>query len=370
LPTARAARTAQVKQEKLRYIDPVAKEAMNATRTAFGADYEARLRAEAGAKPDKLSRRKHQISSLYHNAKMKARPRARSGLPGRGPGRPVQRSGALPPSLLHPALSAGPPPCQPLCLQLGPRLAAGPTARSPAPGATTWGCRGRAGAGDAGHAQPGHEDQGADSGQVWLVAPAGAQGPRCKFHSVQACGMGRGWLSRHSASACRDGVCKQRPAVRHHGAGGRLLRHLLYNGHSRGASTGASLTTPDLFSQSRAHRPCEAEAKGPGCKSNNAGSAPPWPPLCTCCSGPSACHAWSRQVYCTDTRAHVSLQTSTERLFNCDAKLPMADHWLPGRGTHAAPAPWQEGQPTQPQLLNPVWRHASLQPGTLRPHVW
>ena len=64
---------AQVNQEKLRYVNPAAREAMNATRTAFGADYEARLRAEAGAAPDKLSRRKHQISSLYHNAKMKAR---------------------------------------------------------------------------------------------------------------------------------------------------------------------------------------------------------------------------------------------------------------------------------------------------------
>ena len=216
LPTARAARTAQVKQEKLRYIDPVAKEATNATRTAFGADYEARLRAEAGAKPDKLSRRKHQISSLYHNAKMKARPPARPDLPGRGPGRSVQRSGATAPSLLHPAHTAGRP-CQPPCLHSGlPGLATGPTACTPAPGAPTGGCRGRAGAGDAGHAQPGHEDQGADAGQVWLVAPAAAQGPRCKFHSVQACGMSRGWLSRHSASACRDGVCKQRPAVRHH----------------------------------------------------------------------------------------------------------------------------------------------------------
>lgn len=63
----------QVNQEKLRYVNPAAREAMNATRTAFGADYEARLRAEAGAAPDKVSRRKHQISSLYHAAKMKAR---------------------------------------------------------------------------------------------------------------------------------------------------------------------------------------------------------------------------------------------------------------------------------------------------------
>ncbi|KAK9826164.1 hypothetical protein WJX81_002555 [Elliptochloris bilobata] len=61
----------EVDQEELRRVDPAAREAMNAARTAFGADYEARLRAEAGAAPDKLSRRKHQISSLYHSAKMK-----------------------------------------------------------------------------------------------------------------------------------------------------------------------------------------------------------------------------------------------------------------------------------------------------------
>lgn len=64
---------AQVNQEKLRYVNPAAREAMNATRTAFGADYEAKLRMEAGAAPDKLSRRKHQISSLYNTAKMKVR---------------------------------------------------------------------------------------------------------------------------------------------------------------------------------------------------------------------------------------------------------------------------------------------------------
>lgn len=63
----------QVKQEKLKHMDAGKKEAANAARTAFGADYEARLRAEAGAQPDKLSRRKHQISSLFHQAKMKVR---------------------------------------------------------------------------------------------------------------------------------------------------------------------------------------------------------------------------------------------------------------------------------------------------------
>ncbi|KAK9811484.1 hypothetical protein WJX72_004696 [[Myrmecia] bisecta] len=60
----------EIKQEKLTYIAPAAKEAMNATRTTFGPDYEAKLRGEAGPKPDKLSKRKHQISSLFHQAKL------------------------------------------------------------------------------------------------------------------------------------------------------------------------------------------------------------------------------------------------------------------------------------------------------------
>ncbi len=62
-----------MKQDKLKYIDPGKKEAANAARTAFGADYEAKLRQEAGALPDKLARRKHQISSLFYQAKMKVR---------------------------------------------------------------------------------------------------------------------------------------------------------------------------------------------------------------------------------------------------------------------------------------------------------
>ena len=40
-------------------------------RTALGADYEAQLRSAAGPQPDKMARRKHQISSLFHQAKMK-----------------------------------------------------------------------------------------------------------------------------------------------------------------------------------------------------------------------------------------------------------------------------------------------------------
>lgn len=64
----------QVKQEKLKHIDIGKREAANAVRTAFGADYEVKLRQEAGPQPDKLARRKHQISSLYHQAKMKVAP--------------------------------------------------------------------------------------------------------------------------------------------------------------------------------------------------------------------------------------------------------------------------------------------------------
>lgn len=61
----------QVHQASLTKMDAMARESANAARTAFGADYEARLRSEAGSKPDKTSRRKHQISSLYHAAKLK-----------------------------------------------------------------------------------------------------------------------------------------------------------------------------------------------------------------------------------------------------------------------------------------------------------
>ena len=57
-------------------MPPEQREAQNATRTAFGADYEARVRSEAGPQPEKTARRKHQISSLYHQAKLKVRPSA------------------------------------------------------------------------------------------------------------------------------------------------------------------------------------------------------------------------------------------------------------------------------------------------------
>ena len=63
----------QVRQEDLTRMDIHKREAMNATRTAFGADYEANLRKEAGPNPEKVARPKHQISSLYHQAKMKVK---------------------------------------------------------------------------------------------------------------------------------------------------------------------------------------------------------------------------------------------------------------------------------------------------------
>ena len=69
--TGGCSRRDQVKQAQLKYVNPMVKEAANAARNAFGTDYEARLRQEAGPQPEKLARRKHQISSLYHQAKMK-----------------------------------------------------------------------------------------------------------------------------------------------------------------------------------------------------------------------------------------------------------------------------------------------------------
>jgi len=41
------------------------------TGMAFGPEYEAKLRAEAGMKPSDTARRKHQIGSLLHDAKMR-----------------------------------------------------------------------------------------------------------------------------------------------------------------------------------------------------------------------------------------------------------------------------------------------------------
>lgn len=64
----------QINQQNLTYMAPEQKQAKNALRTAFGADHEARVREEAGPKPEKRARSKHQITSLFHQAKMKVCP--------------------------------------------------------------------------------------------------------------------------------------------------------------------------------------------------------------------------------------------------------------------------------------------------------
>lgn len=61
----------QVKGQDLREGSRAARDAQQGMRSALGPDYEQRLRREAGPKPDRKARGKHQISSLFHAAKMK-----------------------------------------------------------------------------------------------------------------------------------------------------------------------------------------------------------------------------------------------------------------------------------------------------------
>lgn len=61
----------QINQADLKYVNPAAREAAGGARAALGADYEMQLRSEAGPMPAKLAKRKHQISSLYHHAKIR-----------------------------------------------------------------------------------------------------------------------------------------------------------------------------------------------------------------------------------------------------------------------------------------------------------
>ena len=63
----------QINQADLKYVNPAAREAAGGARAALGADYEMQLRSEAGPMPAKLAKRKHQISSLYHHAKIRVR---------------------------------------------------------------------------------------------------------------------------------------------------------------------------------------------------------------------------------------------------------------------------------------------------------
>ena len=58
-------------QTDLTYVNPAQREAAGGARTALGTDYELQLRREAGPKPGKQANRKHQISSLYHQSKIR-----------------------------------------------------------------------------------------------------------------------------------------------------------------------------------------------------------------------------------------------------------------------------------------------------------
>ena len=46
-------------------------EMTSGTGKAFGADYAAKLKAEAGDKPESQLRRKHQIGALFYDAKLR-----------------------------------------------------------------------------------------------------------------------------------------------------------------------------------------------------------------------------------------------------------------------------------------------------------
>ncbi|PSC67444.1 proline-rich PRCC [Micractinium conductrix] len=61
----------EVRGEDIKHMAPGQRAEALALRNAFGADYEARLRQEAGSDPNKLAKRRHQIGSLYHYAKQK-----------------------------------------------------------------------------------------------------------------------------------------------------------------------------------------------------------------------------------------------------------------------------------------------------------
>ncbi|EFN56920.1 hypothetical protein CHLNCDRAFT_143436 [Chlorella variabilis] len=61
----------EVRGDQLKAMDPGQRAGVDAIRNALGADYEAKLRKEAGSDPSKLAKRRHQIGSLYHYAKQK-----------------------------------------------------------------------------------------------------------------------------------------------------------------------------------------------------------------------------------------------------------------------------------------------------------
>uniref|UniRef100_A0A1D2AI10 Proline-rich protein PRCC n=1 Tax=Auxenochlorella protothecoides TaxID=3075 RepID=A0A1D2AI10_AUXPR len=68
--TAAGIQFKEVNGAALRYMDPGQRAELNAMRSALGSDYEARLRKEAGPDVGKMQKRKHQIGSLFQQAKL------------------------------------------------------------------------------------------------------------------------------------------------------------------------------------------------------------------------------------------------------------------------------------------------------------
>lgn len=52
-------------------MDPAKRAEAQGLNTAMGPGYAATLRKEAGEAPDRMAKRKHQISTLYHQSKLK-----------------------------------------------------------------------------------------------------------------------------------------------------------------------------------------------------------------------------------------------------------------------------------------------------------
>jgi proline-rich protein PRCC len=62
----------EVDASRLKHVDPARREANEGMRAALGTGYAAALRAQAAPfEGDKMAKRKHQIGTLFHNAKMK-----------------------------------------------------------------------------------------------------------------------------------------------------------------------------------------------------------------------------------------------------------------------------------------------------------
>eukprot|EP00882_Tetradesmus_deserticola_P006407 GHRQ01006740.1.p2 GENE.GHRQ01006740.1~~GHRQ01006740.1.p2 ORF type:complete len:134 (+),score=74.79 GHRQ01006740.1:22-402(+) len=62
----------EVKADSIKYVDPAQREAAQGMRAALGSDYAAKLRSEAAPHAgSKLARSKHQIGTLFANAKLR-----------------------------------------------------------------------------------------------------------------------------------------------------------------------------------------------------------------------------------------------------------------------------------------------------------